>query len=164
MKRSWLILIGGVVLALLAYGGSYLAGSAKSREMARSEYPELSWLQREFNLSDEAFQRVAELHRSYVADCAERCERIDSKNAQLHQLLAGAGSVTPEIEIAIREAAQLRAECQTAMLQHFYQVSRNMPPDQGKRYLEWVVSCTFGSEHASMIRSPSDANHKSHSK
>jgi hypothetical protein len=29
------------------------------------------------------------------------------------------------------------------MMQHFYEVSRAMPPDQGKRYLTWVQQETL---------------------
>ncbi len=29
------------------------------------------------------------------------------------------------------------------MMQHFYEVSRAMPPEQGKRYLAWVQSETL---------------------
>jgi hypothetical protein len=29
------------------------------------------------------------------------------------------------------------------MLQHFYEVSRTMPPEQGRRYLAWVQERTI---------------------
>jgi hypothetical protein len=29
------------------------------------------------------------------------------------------------------------------MLRHFYEVSRTMPPEQGRRYLAWVQERTF---------------------
>ena len=51
--------------------------------------------------------------------------------------------VTPEIKQALTEAAYLRVECQSAMMQHFYEVSRAMSPDQGKRYLTWVQQETL---------------------
>jgi hypothetical protein len=163
MKRPWLILLGGVGLAFLAYAGSYLAGSARSRSMEQSQAPELSWLQKEYHLSDSEFTRVAELHKSYYAACAERCAKIDAKNAELKKLLSGTNTVTPEIEQTMQAAAQLRADCQKAMLQHFYEISRTMPAAHGKRYFDWVVNCTFGSEHASMMTHASpDADHEHH--
>jgi hypothetical protein len=58
-------------------------------------------------------------------------------------LLAATNSVNPEIEKTLAEAAQLRAQCQKEMLQHFYEVSRTMPPDQGKRYLAWMQEQTI---------------------
>jgi hypothetical protein len=46
------------------------------------------------------------------------------------------------------------------MLEEFYQVSRSMPPDQGKRYLAWVQGQTLLSNaHRQMqgsAPSPSD--------
>jgi len=89
-------------------------------------------------LSDIDFSRVAEMHKAYLAGCAERCRLIDEKNEHLKELLATTNTITPEIEKALSEAALLRADCQKKMLQHFYEVSRTMPPEQGKRYLAWV--------------------------
>ena len=162
MKRGWLILIGGLVLAMLAYGGSYFAGMARSNRITANQTPELAWLQNEFHLSDSEFTRICQLHESYAGGCAERCRRIDAKNKELENLLAKTNAVTPEIQKALQEAAQLRADCQAAMLQHFYEVSRTMPPDQGKRYFTWGVSCTVGSEHVSMMSVPGNTGHEHH--
>ena len=162
MKRPWLILIGGILLAVVAYGACYFTGSAKLRKVQTSAEPELAWLQKEFNLSDAELARVEELHKSYMAGCAQRCQIIDAKNAALRELLAKTNSVTPEIEKAIQESARLRADCQAAMLEHFYAISQTMPPAQGKRYFDWVVGCTFGSEHESMIAVSAVATHEHH--
>jgi Heavy-metal resistance len=160
MKKHWLILFGGLALAVLAYTGAYRAGSSRCCAMMDSKTPELSWLQSEFHVSDAEFARVEALHKSYVAACAERCQRIDDKNAELQRQLSSTNVVTPEIEKALADAAQLRVECQKAMLQHFYEISRTMPPDQGKRYLEWITSCTISPAHESMTRIPSGADHE----
>jgi hypothetical protein len=158
MKRPWLILLGGLALALAAYAGAYFSSSAKMRCMTTSAAPELAWLQTEFKLSDAEMDRVQKLHDSYLSACMERCQRIDAKNAELRTLLAATNVLTPEIEKAISEAAQLRADCQRAMLEHFFRVSQTMPPEQGKRYFGWVVSKTFGSEHAAMVSDPVPAS------
>jgi len=162
MKHPWLILAGGLVLALLAYGAAYRFGSASSRCLEENKTPELAWLQREFRLSDAEFSRISKLHESYLSACAERCKRIDARNAELKGLLAATNTVTPEIEKALQNTARLRAECQGAMLQHFYQVSQTMPPEQGRRYLSWVVACTLGPEHATMTPDPAAAPHEHH--
>ena len=164
MKRPGFILLAGVALALLAYGGSYLAGSARSRAMIHSDAPELAWLQAEFNIPDREFARIESLHESYVSACAERCMRIDAANERLKALIAGTNSVTLEMQDAIREAAEIRADCHRAMLEHFYEISQTMPPEQGRRYLEWVTAATFGSAHASMIQEqdPPAAAHEHH--
>jgi hypothetical protein len=52
--------------------------------------------------------------------------------------------MTPEIQKNLADAAQIRADCETAMLAHFFEVSRTMPPAEGRRYLEWVEEKAFG--------------------
>lgn len=151
MKRSLLILFGGLVLGALAYAGMYRAGTAESCCMTESKAPELAWLKQEFHLSEAEFARISELHEQYLSGCAERCHQIDLKNQELAKLLAATNNVTPQIQQALADAAQLRAQCQSQMLQHFYEVSRTMPADEGKRYLDWVQSKTLLHDtHASM--------------
>jgi hypothetical protein len=144
MKRTLLILVSGLALAVLAYAGVYHTRTAAgSCCLMESKNPELSWLKKEFHLSDAEFTRISQLHEQYLAGCAERCRRIDEKNQELATLLAATNTVTPQIEKALADTAQLRADCQKQMLQHFYNVSRTMPPEQGKRYLDWVQSRTL---------------------
>ena len=160
MRKPWLILIGGLALALLAYGGSYLVGSAPERCLMSSRHPELAWLQKEFQLSDAEIKRVSELHKAYLTGCAERCLRIDAKAEEAKRLLAESGKVTPNVEKLLQEAALLRAGCQKAMLEHFYEVSKTMPPEQGRRYLDWITARTLGPSHDTMTSESSAAAHE----
>src|SRR5262249_8271527 len=146
MKRPWLILLAGVAAGLLAYAGFYYVSTASCHSLAGKPEPELAWLQAEFHLGDFEFARICQMHESYLNGCAERCRLIDEKNEHLKHLLAATNTVTPEIEQTLGEAAQLRAECQKKMLQHFYEVSQTMPPEQGKRYLAWVQERTVLSD------------------
>ena len=109
-------------MAVAAYFGFYYGATVESRKLQKAGSPELAWLKEEFHLNDADFTRVCQMHESYLAGCAERCRRIDEKNEQL------------------------RAECQTRMLEEFYAVSRSMPPDQAKRYLVWVQGQTLLSD------------------
>ena len=143
MRRPWTILAIGLVLAVAAYVSLYYVGTAQSRHFERSEKPELRWLKEQFGLSEAEFSRICEMHQAYLAGCAERCRLIDEKNDRLKDLLSNTNRVTPEIEQALAESALLRAECQKKMLQHFYEVSRTMPPEQGKRYLAWIQEQTI---------------------
>jgi hypothetical protein len=151
MRKPLLILLAGLAVAALGYCGVYYAGTASCCHMAKGNTPELAWLKQEFHLSDVEFKRVSEMHESYLSGCAERCRRIDRKNQELAQLLAGTNTITPEIEKALSESALLRADCQKKMLQHFYDVSRTMPADQGKRYLAWVQQQTVSSDTHSQM-------------
>jgi Heavy-metal resistance len=138
MKRPWLIILGGLILAGVAYATIYLHAVCVQRSVEQSSRPELAWLKKEYELTDPQFARVMELHNAYTPKCREMCRLIDEKNARLQQLLAATNAITPEITQALAEAAQVRVECQSAMLEHFYEISRAMPPEQGKRYLAWV--------------------------
>jgi hypothetical protein len=162
MKRPGLILLSGLVLALLAYAGSYRIGSTPARCLMNCQKPELAWLQQEFQLPAAELERVTNLHEAYLAGCAERCRQIDAKTGEAKRLLAGANSVTPEVEKLLQEAALLRAGCQTAMLEHFHEVSKTMPPEQGRRYLDWITARTLGPSHATMTSAPDAAAHEHH--
>jgi len=146
MKRSWFILVAGLFAALAAYFTVYFLSVANYQSLERSPEPELAWLKREFHLDDTEFARICQMHQAYLSGCMKRCRRIDLKNEELKRLLAAANGMTPEIEKTLAEAAQLRAECQKKMLEHFYAVSRTMPPEQGKRYLAWVQEKTILSD------------------
>jgi Spy/CpxP family protein refolding chaperone len=143
MKRSWLILFGGLLAGLVAYTSIYLHATSAQRSVEQSSSPELAWLQKEYHLTDAQCAQVVQTHGAYRPRCAEMCRRIDEQNAKVQQLLSATNAVTPEIKQALAEAAQLRVECQAAMMQHFYEVSRAMAPEQGSRYLAWVQQETL---------------------
>jgi len=151
MKRPIIVLFAGIALAALAYCGVYYSGTASCCRMPKGNAPELTWLKQEFHLDDVEFKRITEMHSAYLTGCAERCRRIDQKNEEVAHLLAASDHVTPEIEKALKESALLRADCQAKMLQHFYDVSRTMPPDQGRRYLAWVQQQTIPSDSHSQM-------------
>lgn len=143
MKRSWLIIFGGLALAVCAYLCIYLRNTASQRSIEQSTRPELAWLQLEFHLTDAQLARVMDLHNAYAPKCDEMCRAIDAKNAEIQRLLATTNVITPEIKQALAQAAEIRAECETAMLDHFYKVAQTMPPEQGRRYLDWVQQQTL---------------------
>ena len=142
MRRGFSILGFGVIAAVIAYGCFYLVGTANSRQWLQSPQPELAWLKQEFKLSDSEFVRISQLHQAYLPQCRERCRRLNEMNDKLEQALAGVSGLTPEIENLLAERAKMRADCQAEMLKHFFEVSRTMPPAQGKRYLSWVQKQT----------------------
>lgn len=139
MTHPWLIVFGGLLAGVAAYDGAYLVETSPVRALAGSKQPALAWMQQEYHLNDGQFARLCTLHDAYRPKCLEMCRKIDAKNAELKKMLAAAnGTITPEIERTLAEAAQIRAECQAGMLEHFSQVAQTMPPEQGRRYLQWV--------------------------
>jgi hypothetical protein len=143
MSKAGFILLLGVVGSIAAFSISYRAGTASSRALMNQPQPELAWLKKEFQLSDADYERTAALHQQYLPRCAERCRAIEAQNEKLRELLAKSPDKTDEIQAVMIARARIRGECEAEMLQHFIQVSRTMPPEQGQRYLAWVEQQTI---------------------
>lgn len=163
MRRPWIIAVLGLFLGAGGFAGLYLGRTAASRELEEACGPELAWLKKEFNLGDAEFERVRALHEGYRPVCAESCKKIDDENRRVARLLGVSTNVTPEIQQALGEAAQLRARCYAQMLKHFYQVSQAMPPEQGRRYLSWMHAATLAPTHESMLPRVDAPVHDGHS-
>jgi hypothetical protein len=147
MKRAVIVLTAGLLAAVVAYCCVYSFSTASHRKLLASKAPELLWLKNQFHLSDAEFARISELHAAYLPQCRERCRRIEEQSDKLKSLLASVATMTPEIEGILVERAKMQAECQAEMLKHFFEVSRTMPPEQGRRYLAWVQEQTCLREH-----------------
>lgn len=159
MKRFAQIIGLGILMGLAAYAGVHFLVTAPVRAIEQASVPELGWLKQKFHLSDTEFERIARLHTDYQSHCAEMCRRIDAKNAEVRAALAQSEKLTPAVEQKLAEAAALRVECQKAMLQHFFAVSQTMPPEEGRRYLDWVEQTSFESMNG-MTAAPSAPHHE----
>jgi Spy/CpxP family protein refolding chaperone len=142
VKKAGLILLAGLLLCTAAFSGFYYLGTASCRATMSEPQPELAWLKKEFKLTDAEFARITKLHEAYLPQCAQRCRRIAEQNRKLEQLLSQSSALTPEVQNLLAERAQTRADCEAEMLKHFLEVSRTMPPEQGRRYLQWVEEQT----------------------
>jgi Spy/CpxP family protein refolding chaperone len=147
MQRAAIILMVGLLAAVAAYSAVYYFGTRKHRQMLESPAPELAWLKQEFQLGEAEFERIAKLHDGYMPRCAELCQRIARKNAELQKVVARPDVDAKAVEQILKEAGDLRVECQKNMFSHFLEVSRQMPPEQGTRYLQWVQQRTLTPEH-----------------
>jgi hypothetical protein len=143
MKKTSIILLLGLLGSITAFAVCYFAGTAASRDLMRQPQPELAWLKKEFNLRDAEYARIVALHKEYLPKCAERCRVIEEQSARLKRLMQTSSTVTPEIQAVMAERAKMRSNCEAEMLEHFLEVSRTMPPEQGRRYLVWVEQQTF---------------------
>lgn len=147
MKRALIILLAGLLAAIAGYGTLYYHGTSEHRRMLESSSPELAWLKKEFQIGDAEFERIAKLHDGYMPRCAELCRRIAEKTSELRTLVTATNVNKAAVEQKLREAGELRVECQQNMFGHFLDVSRQMPPEQGRRYLLWVQSRALTPEH-----------------
>jgi len=158
MQRSLAILLG-----LLAVGAAVLAGShflAKRICVNQMANPadDLTWLRQEFHLSDAELAHVRQLHEGYLPKCGEMCRQIAAKKRELEAALSTTTNLN-DLKVGagrkLSELAQLRAQCQLQMLQHFMEVSRAMPEEQGRRYLAEMQRLTLGF-HEQIEQSMSD--------
>lgn len=144
MNRSLVILLGALALGAAIFGGAYFASQRACMMCQTATTDKLAWLQTEFHLSDVEMARVRKLHADYEPQCMEMCAQVAAKKIELADALAGVTNVTVEAQNKLSELHALRAQCQTQMLRHFFEVSRTMPPEQGRRYLTEMEKLTLG--------------------
>jgi len=144
MRRSLLILLAASLASAAIVG---LSSLVVKRLCARQLVPpgdDLVWFRREFRLSEAELARVRQLHEGYLPKCREMCDRIAAKKKELQAALETGQGLTPDAEQKLADVGKLRAQCQAQMLRHFYEVSRAMPADQGRRYLAEMQRLTLG--------------------
>jgi hypothetical protein len=144
MRRSLLILMAMLLAGAGVFSaGQHIAAHWQMRHMAQTT-DDLAWLRMEYRLNDAEMSRVRELHEGYRVVCSNYCMKIEAEKQDLQRALASGTNAQKTVESKLAEIGQLRAQCQTAMLQHFREVSQVMPPEQGLRYLAEMERLTLG--------------------
>lgn len=164
MRRPLLILAAMLVAgAAVFFAGQRLAAHWCAQHTGRPT-DDLAWLRLEFRLNDADLARVRQLHDGYLPKCREFCERIDARQRELQAVLASGTNAPAALEQKLIEIGTLRAQCQAAMLQHFHDVSRVMPPEQGRRYLAEMQRLALGFheqiEHSMSSDAPRPHGHR----
>ena len=160
MNRPLVILLGALVLGAAIFAGSfYFSQRVCSNMMGGAD--DLSWLRSEFHLSDAEMARVRQLHEGYLPRCMEMCAKLAAKKAEIADALANGTNVTAEAQKKLTELGELRAQCQAQMLQHFVDVSRAMPLEEGRRYLAEMERITIGF-HEDIEQAMSPSAHGNH--
>lgn len=162
MNRSLVILLGALALGAAIFTGSYYCAHHTAVMCCANPADDLTWLRTEFHLTDADMARIRALHEGYLPKCAEMCAQIAAKKHELEMLVGTGTNLTAEAQAKLKEIADLRAECQAQMLQHFATVSQAMPPEQGRRYLAEMQQITLGT-HEQMEQSMSDETGHEHS-
>jgi len=144
MSRPVLILTAVALAAVTLFCGSFFVVSHLSSRHGALPTDELEWLRMEFHLSHADLEGIRKLHEGYLPVCHGFCAQIAAEKVELAGLVeAGQGGSEAASE-CLNEIGRLRAQCQAAMLKHFEEVSRAMPPEQGPRYLEEMRRLTLG--------------------
>ncbi|HXI71050.1 MAG TPA: hypothetical protein VNN22_11910 [Verrucomicrobiae bacterium] len=162
MKRPLILLIGALALGAAIFAGSYFVAQRATVMCCAKPADDLSWLQSEFHLTDAEMAHVRELHEGYLPKCMEMCAKIAAKKGELEAALDSGTNLTAEAQVKLSELAELRAQCQAQMLQHFATVSQAMPPEQGRRYLAEMQKLTLGSHEQTEESMSGDSGHEHH--
>ena len=160
MNRSLVILLGALALGAAIFAGSYFTAQRATVMCCVKPADDLSWLRGEFHLRDTDMARIRELHEGYLPKCAEMCAKIAAKKTELHSVLGNGTNLTAEAQAKLGEIAELRAQCQAQMLQHFINVSQAMPPEQGRRYLTEMKRLTLGTNELMEQSMSGDTGHE----
>jgi|SRR6266542_2358307 len=161
MRRSVLLLSALAIIGVALAAATFRLGDHISATHLAARTDDLDWLRMEFRLNDQDLARIRQLHDGYLPECHSFCLRIAASKRELQDALSPGTNVSVTVEEKLKEIAILRAQCQTAMLRHFVEVSRVMPPDQGRRYLAEMQRLTLGTHESienSMSSPPSPAH------
>lgn len=134
MKRLFVLLVIAILLGTAAY---VVSGSIAKHAcgVVMEKHAEMQWLRTKFKLTDAQFARISALHAQYEPVCDVLCDRIAESNKKVAGLIRANTVMTPELEAALRESAQVNADCRKALLGHVYAVANEMDPDQGRLYI-----------------------------
>jgi len=105
----------------------------------------VSWLCREYGLPASEEEKLRDLERSYGSRCGPYCDAMCDANTRLETLTLGSGSMTSEIRAAVAETDRIRTETRITMLEHFYAVATQLPPDKRRDYLLKVLPLVIDS-------------------
>lgn len=144
MRRALFILLGVLAAWVAVFAGSFYLGRQICVKQMANPADDLDWLRREFRLTDAEMARIRQLHEGYLPRCGESCLQIAAKKREIEGVLAGTTNISAVAGQKLVELGELRARCQTQMLQHFVEVSQAMPPEQGRRYLAEMQRLTLG--------------------
>ena len=162
-SRGFLTLAVALVVGFAAIIGSFRLGAHMSSAALVRPTDDLEWLRLEFRLSEADLARVRQIHEGYLPICRGYCERIAVSKAQMIEALGVGTNVSPLVDQKLAEIGSLRAQCQAAMLRHFAEVSRAMPPAQGARYLAEMQRLALGAhERIESSMSPPAESHEHH--
>lgn len=136
MRRGLLTLLVLIVLG----GSAYLVASRRLAPSTPS-----GWLCHQYALGPEEARKLDSLERDYGSRCGPYCDVMCKANAHLGTLALGSDTVTPELRAAVAETDRIRTSARIAMLEHFYAVAAQLPPDKRRDYLQKVLPLVIDS-------------------
>jgi hypothetical protein len=99
---------------------------------------ENTWLQTEFSLSNEQLAAIKKIRADYGPVCATHCSKLSTEKKRLADLEKKHSRDSADYLAALAAFEALNRECAAATRKHLEAIAAQMPPDQGRRYLEMV--------------------------
>ncbi|MGA2444591.1 MAG: periplasmic heavy metal sensor [Opitutaceae bacterium] len=135
--RNVFIAVGLLVaIALIAGLLGYRAGCDPALHEAARQGDAMTWLKREFHLTDQQYAAIEKLHREYTGSCDEHCRMIQEAMKMRDALRAAQPVDAAAVTAADQRVRELSTRCETLLLRHLEQVAALMSPEDGRRYLE----------------------------
>lgn len=134
MRKLFAILVLGIVGGVLSFAWvrGHRAGAAE--ELVKQDGSDIAWLRMEFDLSDEQFAAIEQVHDDYRPLCARHCAAIIDAASEIRELEeSGAGA--DELAAAKQAVADLESVCNAATREHLHKVAALMSADDGRRFL-----------------------------
>ena len=137
-----------VALALIAGLLGYRVGCDPVLREAARQGDAMTWLKREFHLTDQQYAAIEKLHREYTGSCDEHCRMIQEAMKVRETLRVAHPVDATAVMAADQRIRELSTRCETALLRHLEQVAALMSPEDGHRYLETMRPLVAKFNHA----------------
>lgn len=133
MKRG-LIVFGVLLLSVATYAVVNSTVTSESRRALTSEIPELSWLKREYALTNDQYEEIKSLHFEHDQTCQSICKSLYDTRTALERAIANHPLESEIVQNALTTWREQQITSQNSILMHMEDVSRCMAPEQAKRY------------------------------
>ncbi|MDF1754521.1 MAG: periplasmic heavy metal sensor [Verrucomicrobiales bacterium] len=154
--RKALSILGVIALSFVTYCVIHRSITVEARAALLSDCPELIWLKREYSLSADQFEKIQALHNRHDVECKELCRALSATQKGLQAVIITEPLGSASVQSALASWRDQQAVSQDSILKHMMDVSREMDPEQGKRYRENVFRSLILSGRTPHINSNGD--------
>ncbi len=112
----------------------------------------MEWLRQEYDIPQEAYEKIAALHQDYFVRCDEMCATMERAHRPLIQRSRMPLAKETQSAALKREKAVCE-NCLENMVQHLKDVAALMPPAQGERFLKDILPEVINPPELQKLRS-----------
>jgi hypothetical protein len=99
----------------------------------------MAWLQHEYQLDDDTFQKITLAHSQYLRECRQRCHELEDVNQHFLSALRQDGTaIDSDLDAVQILQESICHDCRIAMIQHVHDVADLMPEATGLQFIEDV--------------------------